>query len=277
VPHPSLQQAYDSDNENTDTPVTGSLGAIYRPWKSLHFTANVGKAFRAPGTFESFGSSRQGAGFLVPNPALQSEQALVYEIGARVRLPKLNANLTVFDNDYTNLIVTRPVVFLGTNSTQRQNVGAARMRGVEVDAAWKFADRWQTSMNAAWLRGTDQVTNRPLPYIPPLNGQFALRYNGPTGYYVEGVAKWSVRKTRINPTQERETAGFAVLNLYAGADLRKLSPGLPKMRLIVGIENVFNKTYRQPTTVENINFARSNTNPLLEPGRALSISLNSTF
>lgn len=277
VPHPSLQQAFDNANKNSDTPVTGSLGVIYRPWQTLHFTANAGKAFRAPGTFESFGSSRQGTGFLVPNPALQSEEALVYEIGARIRLPKLSANLTVFDNDYSNLIVTRPVVFLGTNSTQRQNVGAAHLRGVEVDAMWKFADQWQTSMNAAWLRGTDTVGNLPLPYIPPLNGQFALRYNAPAGYFIEGVGKWSLRKTRINNTQERETAGFGVLNLYAGADLWKLSSGLPKMRLIVGIENVLDKTYRQPTTVENINFARSNTNSLLEPGRALSISLNSTF
>lgn len=277
VPAPSLQAAYSTANESTETPVTGSLGVIYRPLQTLHFTANVGKAFRAPATFESFGSSRQGTGFLVPNPTLQSEEALVYEIGTRLRLPKFNANLTVFDNDYSNLIVTRPIVFLGTNSTQRQNVGAARMRGAEVDAVWKFADHWQTSMNASYIRGTDKSTNRALPYVPPLNGQLALRYTAAAGYNIEGVGKWSLRKTRIDTTQERETGGFAVFNLYAGYDLWKMSAALPKMRLTVGIENVFNKTYRQPTTVENISFAGSNTNPLLEPGRALSISLNSVF
>jgi hemoglobin/transferrin/lactoferrin receptor protein len=277
VPHPSLQAAYNNANSKTETPLTGSLGVIYRPWQTLHFTANVGKAFRAPATFESFGSSRQGAGFLVPNPALESEEALVYEVGTRLRLPKVTANLTVFENDFSNLIVTRPIVFLGTNSTQRQNVGEARIRGVEFDAVWKFADRWQTSMNASYLRGTDTTANRPLPYIPPLNGLLALRYSVPAGFYIEGVSKWALSKTRINTTQERETAGFAVLNLYAGFDLWKLSADLPKMRLIVGVENVFDKTYRQPTTVENIRFARSNTNPLLEPGRAFSISLNSVF
>jgi hemoglobin/transferrin/lactoferrin receptor protein len=277
VPHPSLQQAYDNGSRSTETPLTGSLGVIYRPWQTLHFTANVGKAFRTPATFESFGSSRQGAGFLVPNPGLQSEEALVYEIGTRLRLSKLTANLTLFENDYSNLIVTRPIVFLGTNSTQRQNVGEARIRGVEIDAVWKFADQWQTSMNAAYLRGTDTTANRPLAYIPPLNGQVALRYGAPAGFYVEGVSKWSSRKTRINATQERETAGFGMLNLYAGFDLWKLFANMPKMRLIVGVENVFDKAYRQPTTVENIRFARSNTNSLLEPGRAFSISLNSVF
>lgn len=277
VPAPSLQAAYNTANENTETPLTGNLGVIYRPMQTLHFTANVGKAFRAPATFESFGSSIQGTGFLVPNPSLQSEQALGYEIGTRLRLPKLNANLTIFDNDYSNLIVTRPIVFLGTNSTQRQNVGAARMRGLEADATWKIADHWQTSVNASYIRGTDKSTSRPLPYIPPLNGQLALRYNAPAGYYIEGVGKWSLRKTRIDTTQERETAGFTVFNLYAGYDLWKMSAGLPKMRLTVGIENVLNKTYRQPTTVESISSARSKTNPLLESGRALSISLNSVF
>lgn len=189
----------------------------------------------------------------------------------------MNANFTVFDNDYSDLIVTRPVVFLGTNSTQRQNVGSARLRGAEVDAVWKFADQWQASMNASYIRGTDETTNRPLAYIPPLNGQIALRYMAPAGYYLEGVSKWSLRKTRIDATQERETGGFGVFNFYAGFDLWKMASTLPKMRLVVGIENVFDKTYRQPTTVENVNFARSNTNSLLEPGRALSISLNSVF
>lgn len=277
VPDPSLQAAYDSANANTETPLTGSIGAVFRPWQTVHFTGNIGKAFRAPATFESFGSSRQGAGFLVPNPDLQSEQALVYEVGTRLRLAEVVANLTTFYNDYSNLIVTRPVTFQGTNSSQRQNVGAARVTGVELDAVWTFAPRWQASMNAAQLRGTDTATGRPLPYIPPLNGQIGLRYGALDGLYLEGVGKWSARKRRIDARQERESAGFAVLNLYAGLDLPKRRTGAARLSLRLGVENVFDKTYRQPTTVENVNFPVSNTNPLLEPGRAYSLSVRSEF
>lgn len=277
IPDPKLQAAFERAQGNTETPLTGSLGVIFRPWDILHFTGNVSRAFRVPATFESFGSSRQGAGFLVPNPDLQSEEGVTYEVGARMRLASLNANLTVFHSDYKNLIVRRPVTFLGLPSTQRQNAGEAEIDGLEFDATWAFADRWKAFANVAYLRGTDTITDKPLAYIPPLNGLVGLRYTFHNGFYVEGVGKWSLGKDRIDPAQERKTDGFAVTNLYAGIDLKKAMPNLPGYRLSIGIENLFDRAYRQPTTVEDVRFPVSNTNPLLEPGRSVFITLTSQF
>jgi hemoglobin/transferrin/lactoferrin receptor protein len=277
LPAPQLQEAYERNHKNTETPLTGGLGLIYRPWEVLHFTANVGKAFRAPATFESFGSSRQGAGFLVPNPELKSEEGVTYEVGTRLRFSRVHANLTAFWSEYTNLILSRPVTFLGLPSTQRQNAGEARIQGAEFDATWSLSNNWQTFMNAAYLYATDTSTDRPLPYIPPLNGLVGIRYTWDKGFYVEGVNKWSIQKDRIDTQQERKTAGYAIFNLHAGADLWKLSKRLPELRLTVGVDNVLNQAYRQPTTVEDVRFGASNTNPLLEPGRAVSIALTSRF
>lgn len=277
LPAPQLQESYERNSRNTETPLTGGIGLIYRPWEVLHFTANVGKAFRAPATFESFGSSRQGAGFLVPNPELKSEEGVTYEVGTRLRLSGVRANLTAFWSEYTNLILSRPVTFLGLPSTQRQNAGSARIQGLELDATWSLSNNWQTFMNAAYLYATDTLKDQPLPYISPLNGLVGIRYTWDKDIYVEGVNKWSLQKDRIDTQQERRTAGYAIFNLYAGVDLWKISQRLPELRLIVGLENVFNQAYRQPTTVEDIRFPNSNTNPLVEPGRGMSIALTSRF
>ncbi|MEO5573972.1 MAG: TonB-dependent receptor, partial [Gammaproteobacteria bacterium] len=277
LPDESLRAAYTRGTETTETPLTGGLGVIYRPWQTLHFTGNVSKAFRAPTTTESFGASRQGSGFLVPNPQLESEQGVTYELGTRLRLANLKANLTAFYSDYSNLIVNRPLMFLGLPSTQRVNGGAANIHGLEFAANWQFARRWEAFMNAAYLHGTDSDADQSLAYIPPLNGLLGLRYNGINGFFIEGVGKWSLHKGRIDPAQERETAGFAVVDMHAGIDLWRVSSRLPAMQLSIGLENIFDKAYRQPTTVEDVRFARSSTNPLVEPGRAVSITLRSQF
>lgn len=277
LPDEALRQAFERGTETTETPLTGGLGAIYRPWQTLHFTGNISKAFRVPATTESFGASRQGTGFLVPNPQLESEQGITYELGTRLRLSELNANLTAFYSDYSNLIVSRSLIFQGLPSSQRQNAGAATIYGVEFDASWSLTRRWRAFMNAAYVRGTDSSADQPLAYIPPLNGLLGLRYSGANGFFIEGVSRWSVTKDRIDPEQERETAGFTVVDLHAGIDLWRVSSRLPEMQLSVGLENIFDKAYRQPTTVEDVRFARSITNPLLEPGRAVSITLRSRF
>lgn len=273
----SLREVFERGSETTEVPLTGGLGVIYRPWQTLHFTGNVSKAFRVPATTESFGASRQGTGFLVPNPQLESEQGVTYEIGTRLRLPAVSANLTAFYNDYSNLIVSRPLIFQGLPSSQRENAGAAIIQGVELDANWVISSRWSAFMNASYVHGTDSGADEPLAYIPPLNGLFGFRYEHSNGFFIEGINKWSLRKDRIDAGQERETAGFAVTDLHAGFKLWKISSQLPEMQLSIGLENIFDKSYRQPTTVEDVRFARSLTNPLLEPGRTVSIALRSRF
>jgi hemoglobin/transferrin/lactoferrin receptor protein len=47
--------------------------------------------------------------------------------------------------------------------------------------------------------------------------------------------------------------------------------------LTVGIENLTDKAYRLPASRELVGFPILNTNPLLEPGRSLTINLTAEF
>lgn len=268
---------YEGDTETTDYPITGSLGVIYRPASIVHFTANTSTTYRAPATYELFGMT---PGF-EPNIDLKPETGVTYEVGPRLRLPGFNANLTAFHSDYEDLIVRTKVdstIYEGTTATQRQNVNDARIQGLEFDSTWLVNSNWKAFMNAAYLRGTDTKTDTPLSYIAPLNGLIGVRYTPDSkAFYIEATGEWSMEKDRINDSKERETDAYNVLNLYAGFDLRELSHNLPDMQLRLAFENILDEAYSSPTTTEDISYDRSVTNPLLEPGRSVSISLVSKF
>lgn len=279
LPAPQLAAAFRDFSSSTANPLTGSAGVVVRLWPQLHLVGNISNTFRQPSTAELFGASRQGAGFLVPNPALRPERGVTYEGGARLRLGWLSAELTAFHSDYTDLIVRQPVTFLGTASQQRANVGSAEIDGVELATRASFTEAWTGFANATALRGEDTQANRPLPYIAPFQGSFGARYAPPgSGWYVEATSNWAAAKTQVDTTQERKTAGYIIGNLFAGFDLHGLlGAGLPDSRLVLGIENLFNTRYRNPTTVEDVRFAASPYNPLVERGTTATASLRIRF
>lgn len=279
LPDPALRAAFLANRDTTETPLTGSAGAVIRLLPELHLVGSISSAFRAPSATELFGAARQGTGFLVPNPELRSERAVTAEGGVRVRLGPARVNLVAFHSEYEDLIVRRAITYLGTPSTQRQNVGSAEIQGLEFDGRVPLTDTLTGIVTASALRGTDTQANRPLPYIAPFFGSARLRYDEPdAGWWIEGSTNWAASKTRVDRTQERPTVGFAIVNLALGMDLRQVvAPSLPASQLVLGIENLFNTRYRNPTTVEDVRFASSATNPLVERGIVAFASLRARF
>jgi hemoglobin/transferrin/lactoferrin receptor protein len=273
-----MPSTYKGNGESSDFPLTGSLGVIYRPISIIHFTANVSTSFRAPMPSEKFSTMLGG---YEPNPDLKPEKSKNYEIGARLRLPRLNSNLTLFQSDYDGLIVRKMVastVYPGTQAQKNLNVGNARIKGVEMDATWMINSNWRALTNVSYLHGSDTANSKPLSYIAPVNGLVGVRYTpNNQAFYIEANERWSNRKERIDISNERKTAAYGVLNLNAGFDLNKLSSSLSGLELRLSFNNILDKSYVSGVTPENISYDHSITNPLLEPGRRLSISLQSRF
>ena len=118
----------------------------------------------------------------------------------------------------------------------------------------------------------------PLPYVPPRNGLLALRYTSPLGgWWLEPAARWSADKTRIDPTQERRSDGYQVWSVYGGVDLGRFRPAFAAYQLTVGVDNVTDEAYVSPATRVLNAFPVSITNPLLEPGRSLTVNFTSRF
>ncbi len=268
-------EAYTGASEATDWPVTGSIGVVYRPKSIIHFTANVSSSFRSPIAFEKFGTLM---GY-EPTPDLKPEKGITYEVGTRLRLSRLNSNLTAFQGDYNDLIMRTTVdstIYPGSRAQKAMNIGKARIRGVEFDATWLANANWKVFLNAAYVHGTNTLKGVPLSYIAPLNGLIGLRYTSNNeAFYIEATDRWANRKDRIDPSLEREASGYGVLNLFGGYNLKKLSSSFPDMELRLSLDNILDKAYTNAVTPEDISYGRSITNPLLEPGRRFSISLRS--
>jgi hemoglobin/transferrin/lactoferrin receptor protein len=272
---PELSAAFARNLLAEDTRLTGSAGLIFRPIATLHLVGNLSTAFRTPTTFDTGGSGVIGALNTVPNADLKPESSVNYELGARVRLQALNLNLTSYRSDYKDLL---QFVFLNSLTRQRQNIGRAKIDGFELDGTYEMTKSLALRFNAANVHGTNIVTGVPLPYVPPLNGLVALRQTWPgNGLWFEAAGRWSQDKTRVDTTQERPTAGYEVFSLYSGIDLARFQPALKAYRLVVGVDNLTDKTYVNPVSKELVGFPRTNKNPLVEPGRSLTINITAGF
>jgi len=276
---PALLPAYLRSSETNNYAATGSIGLVYRPFAHLDLVANIGNSFRQPTTSEMFSSGTSGAGYTVPNPGLKPERGMTYEGGFRLNFANASAGVTAYHNTYKDLIITAPVTYLGTASTQRQNISEARIDGIEVQGNVRVAPALSLFGNATALRGTNTASNKPLPYIAPFHGRVGIEFapDG-QGYALTGTVDMASAKTRIDPSQEFSTGGYGVFNLYATLELDKLvSSRLGDTRLILGAENILNKAYRDASTYGNVAYAESLTNPLVEPGRNFTATLRMKF
>ena len=272
---PALSAAYRNSLKADDDKVTGSLGLIFRPLEWLHLVANASTAFRTPTTFDKLGSGQVGAVLTIPNPDVGPESSVTYEGGARFRLRTFDANLTLFHSEYSDLLQT---VFINPTTRQRVNVGKAQTEGFELDGVWTLSEPLQLRFNAGRTRGTNTLTDVPLPYVPPLAGLVALRWAVPGDpYWVEATTRWGRDKTRIDRSQERALDGYEVYGLYGGVELGHWLPRLAAYKLSVGVDNLTDEAYASPATRELVSLARSRTNPLLEPGRSFVVNVTSGF
>jgi hemoglobin/transferrin/lactoferrin receptor protein len=270
---PELTAAFARNLSARDSALTGSAGVIFRPMPELHLVGNISTAFRSPTTGDKSGSGIVGALNTLPNAELKPEKSVNYEAGVRVRLGTVNANLTMFRSNYKDLV---QFAFLNPTTRQRVNLGRVNVDGFELDGAWQMTKSLAFHFNAANARGTNELTHTPLSFVPPLNGLLAVRHTW-NDVWLEVADRWSKDKTRIDRTQERPTDGYQTLNIYSGFDLSRIQPMLKSYRLNIGIENLTDKAYVLPATRELIGFPVSPTNPLLEPGRSLTINLTATF
>ena len=272
---PELAAAFARNLSARDTALTGSAGLIFRPLPALHFVGNVSTAFRAPTTGDKSGSGIVGALNTLPNADIKPESSVTYETGVRLRLKALNVNLTGFRSNYRDLIQFR---FLDPLTRISVNFGRSRVEGFELDGTYEMTKTLGWHFNTADVRGTNTITGVPLAYVPPLNGLVALRRAWPdSDRWLEATMRWSSAKTRIDPTQERPTGGYQVFGLCGGLDLARFEPRLKSYRVTVGVENLTNKAYRSTVTKELIGFPRSPTNPVLEPGRSLTVNVVAGF
>lgn len=120
------------------------LAVVYKAFQGNALRASFGTGFRAPSLAEVFTSTSFSGLLVIPNEdSLKAERSSSVEIGLNQLVGSwLSADVSLFQNDYWNLIEASLVVRDGvaTGEAQFQNISRARIRGIEVNVSGNYWD-----------------------------------------------------------------------------------------------------------------------------------------
>ena len=268
-----------------DTKNRGLVGSAYGLFKiseSLRLVGGASQGFRAPNVDDVSILGSFGGGFEVPNPFLKPEHSINTVAGLKYASPRAMGTASIFEAFYHNLVARGPATFNGlpfldTNSDgvgepseplvfKRQNVGQARVKGVELDGQLRVSDGWTLGGNLAWISGRDISAQQPLRRMPPLHGTARLLYESAPRWWVEGYSLFAQDQHELNAGDITDvrigpdgTPGFAIVNFRGGVAVPRVGT------LTLGIENVADVRYKwHGSGIEG-------------PGRNVVVGLRRTF
>jgi iron complex outermembrane receptor protein len=128
----------------------------------------------------------------------------------------------------------------GTNNPdplQFNNVDA-EFYGFDMDWRLALGDRWSVSGLVNYVRGERRDIDDNLYRIAPPNTSLRLEYQGQRWQFAAETVAYASQDDVSVTNAEQETAGYAVVNLSAVWQITD------KLQLAAGVDNVFDRGYR---------------------------------
>jgi outer membrane receptor protein involved in Fe transport len=253
--------------------VTGDLGAVLEPIEGLAFTANAGRAWRAPTLFELFSAGpRIGeARYEIGRSDLNTESSFNLDAGARWERGRVRAEMDAYRNDINDYICLAPTGdTISGLQVYRHEQADAMLRGVEASLEVQPVTDLTLRARFDAVEGTNQLTDEPLPLMPPPRGGLEAEYqttelSWATRLYlsVEGEKFWT--QTRLS-SFDLATGGYELLHFGAGIEKRL---GARLVRLDLRVRNAGNVSYKD--------FLSRYKQFALNPGRNIVVRLGADF
>lgn len=258
-----------SDNRgfSNRTPVSGTATAVSFPEKAeaafspkvsvlrqfdhnLSLSFSVYKGFRAPTLNELYRNFRVGNVVTNANALLRAERLSGAEAG--MNWQTFSERLTLRGNFFWN-VINDPVANVTISTTpalitrQRQNLGALRAGGLQLDANLRVARHWQ--LTSGYLLTDSKVIRFPanlslqglrIPQIPRQQLNFQVDYS---------AAKWTVGiQGRFIGRQFDDDLNTLPLKGFFAADAVISRTVSPKVKLFVAVQNLTGTRYEVSRT-----------------------------
>ncbi len=269
--------------DSSESVLSPKLSLLYRATPVLALAARLATGFRAPPPADlNLGLAGLPGGYAVaPNPDLRPERSRGAEVSARGRHPRLQYAVTAFYADYDDLIVSRaalpcpgdPACVPGATATfQSQNIESARIYGVEAEAQYAFDPHWSVRGSLVATRGTDTVRGRPLNSIEPARAVFGLHYD-------DGRLSGALHLTCTDAKARIDRSGGEIYGPPSSTvvDLTFGWRWGERVRLSVGVFNVFDRTYWLWPDVRNVINPGATIDRYTQPGRNASVRLRAAI
>ncbi|PIP16033.1 MAG: hypothetical protein COX46_04495 [bacterium (Candidatus Ratteibacteria) CG23_combo_of_CG06-09_8_20_14_all_48_7] len=198
--------------------------------------SSLGKAYRAPTVNDLYWYEEwwPGAG-MFGNEDLKPEEGISYDLGVEHKFSKnLSATATFFRNDVEDLISW--VETIPWTRYDVQNIGEARLQGVETELKWFITERLSFSVNHTYLKSEDQDTGKKLTYRPENRVGSFLSYSRPSGFKAQLEGEYN-DVSYADAANTRKVDEYFLLSLILS---KKVSPNL---ELFAKGENLFGEEY----------------------------------
>jgi outer membrane receptor protein involved in Fe transport len=186
---------------HTETAYSPRAGAVYSASERWQITAAAYAAFRAPTLNELYRSFRQGNVLTLANEALKAEHLRGGEAGIRYLRRRMIVSGTFFrdnvDNPAGNITLT---VTPNLITRQRQNIGAMRIAGSDVDflillpriqlrAGYEYVSSVVSSFSA-----NPGLVGKAVPQVPAHSGSFSAIIAVPRHWTIAALARVASRQ-----------------------------------------------------------------------------------
>lgn len=250
--------SYDSTlyKDYSDSAVTARLGALYNINEQHKIFAQVSQGFRAPDfqeLFYSFSNATHGYAS-IPNPDLEAEESISYELGWRVDTDASFTELAVYYSDYKNFIDYQYSGYVdGLYQYQNINIDKAEIKGAELSNTldWhKLAGLPKgvsSRFAAAYTEGKDGDGNA-INSINPWNAVLGLNYDAPAGTWGTSIKlSYTAKKSASDVTPTTDWSGaendMFLSDSSAVIDLTAYYVPIKDLTLRAGLFNLTDEQY----------------------------------
>jgi iron complex outermembrane recepter protein len=240
---------------------SGSVATLWDFSPGWTLGASLARSFRNPAIEELYSDGPHLADFSfdIGSPDLDSEVGTGVDVFLRSARPDLSVEMAAYFNRVSGFIY-----YLQTGETVRViREGAeprvtpvfeargddAEFMGVEGRIQWEALRDVVVDVTASYTRAQRIEDSDPLPFIPPLNGSFDLRYEGQPLFGSMGIDFSGSQERVPRPVQigdlselpQEPTSGYGVVN--AGLGWRHDAGGLSHT-VTLQANNLMDRSYR---------------------------------
>ncbi|WP_426755316.1 TonB-dependent receptor [Myxococcus sp. Y35] len=231
----------------TEQQLSPRLGLRLRPAEGLTLRASAYRAFRAPTLNELYRPFQVGTVLTAANANLGAERLWGTEAGVEAESASLGLTTrvtgfwNVLDDPITNVTLAEPLP--DGSARQRENLGQARVRGVEASVDWRLSRRWTALLAYTFVDpvvtrspGQPELVGKQLAQDPRHRGTAIVTFHDPD--LVTATVQLRVTGPQFeDDLNERPMGGFAVVDVSASRRL------FWKLHVFGAVENLFDRRY----------------------------------
>lgn len=236
--------------------VTGNGGLIWKADSSFNLFLNAGTAWRAPAPNELYSDGiHQGVSAIERGDgSLKTETCYNITLSGIYRTKKLNAELTVYHNEFKNFIYLQPsntleLTIRGAFPVFNYLQANARISGLDFKSEWTIHKQVSLLLKGMMVRGWNYEIKDYLIYMPGDRGDVSLKFNLPvlrifSQNFVQLNNSFVAKQWRVpaNTDFAPPPEGYYLFGVSAGTTLML---GKQPLSINFGITNLFNARYRE--------------------------------